>query len=79
MNWKDKEKGPECFCGMPTFVHVDKDGRADLVCMFHSRDAGAMFPLPKNGRPDNWPNLSIKEVDDVMMQGQAEEERREQN
>lgn len=67
--WIDKEEGPECFCGMPTAVYVREDGEANLLCIFHSYDAGALFPLPKDGKPDNWPNISREELNALMKQG----------
>ena len=35
------------------------------------------FPLPKDKRPDNWPNLTDEEVDQVMHAGQIELEAKE--
>jgi hypothetical protein len=72
--WIDKEKGPECFCGMPTGVYVDSDGKACLLCIFHDREAGAMFPLPKDGRPDNWPDIPREELNAIMKRGSEEDE-----
>lgn len=77
MKWTDKEEGPACFCGLPTIVLVAENGDANLVCMFHERDTGASFPLPKDKRPENWPNLSDEEVDKVMLEGQAEYDAKE--
>lgn len=74
MNWTDKEPGPDCFCGFPTVV-VLYEGRADLLCFFHTNEAGAMFPLPEE-RPENWPNLSDEEIDDLIeAAGLAREEK----
>lgn len=69
--WIDKEKGPECFCGMPTGVWVSGDD-AELVCIFHEKEAGAMFPLPYDGRPDNWPDIPREELNALMKQGAEE-------
>ncbi len=69
-----KEKGPECYCGMPTGVHVDEDGKAWLLCIFHTNEAGAMFPLPKDGRPDNWPEVTPEELNAIMLKGQEEDD-----
>ena len=69
-----KEKGPECFCGMPTMVHVDDDGKAWLLCVFHTNEAGAMFPLPKNGRPDDWPDSPREAINEIMKRGSEEDE-----
>ena len=72
MKWTDKEEGPTCYCGMPTVVVVDEDGKADLLCIFHTQAAGALFRLPRDKRPDNWPNLTDDEVDALMAEGQLE-------
>jgi len=77
MKWINKENGPLCFCGVPTFVSVADDGQADLVCIFHEKAEGALFPLPTDGRPENWPNLTDEEVDVIMLQGQKEADTRE--
>lgn len=75
MNWTDREKGPECFCGMPTMVVVSEDGkRADLMCIFHSYEAGAMFPLPVDGRPDKWPDMTNDEMKELVEAGIAEQD-----
>ncbi len=79
MNWTHGEKGPECFCGMPTGVVVSEDGkRVDLLCIFHSYEAGAMFPLPVNGRPENWPNVTNDEIKALVEAGIAEQEAAEE-
>lgn len=70
MKWVDKEEGPSCYCGMPTVVVVE-NGEANLLCIFHTQSAGALFPLPEE-RPDNWPNLNDDELDQVMLKGQEE-------
>lgn len=63
MNWTHGEKGPDCFCGMPTSVMASKDEkRVDLLCLFHTNEAGAMFALPKAGRPDTWPTITNEEM-----------------
>ena len=78
MNWTNGEKGPECFCGMPTGVVVSQDGkRVDLMCIFHTYEAGAMFPLPRDKRPDNWPNLTNDEMQKLVEEGTAEQEAEE--
>lgn len=75
MNWTHGEAGPECFCGMPTGIVLSADGkRVDLLCFCHTYEAGAMFPLPLNGRPDNWPNLTNDEIKELVDQGIAEQE-----
>jgi hypothetical protein len=67
--WIDGEKGPECFCGMPTSVCIFEDGSAHLMCLFHEYEAGAMFPLPKDARPENWPNIPREELNEIMIRG----------
>jgi hypothetical protein len=72
MKWIHDEKGPACFCGRPTFVFVKESGEAYLICLVHEGKAGALFPLPVDGRPDEWPNLVDKDVDAIMVRGQKE-------
>lgn len=76
--WQDREKGPECFCGAPTCVVVSKDGRVDLLCFFHTYEAGAMFPLPRNDRPENWPNLTSDEMSALVDKGIEEQKAEEE-
>lgn len=76
--WIDHEKGPECFCGMPTAVHVSSDGHASLLCIFHDAEAGAMFPLPDDGRPDNWPDIPREDLNALMIRGAEEDDAREE-
>lgn len=68
-----KEEGPPCCCGNPTFVSLFPDGRASLVCLFHSAAEGAMFPLPRGKRPDHWPNCTFDEMKVLVEEGIAEE------
>lgn len=70
--WIKSEMGPECYCGNPTIVHVAEDGRAMLMCFFHTYEAGASFALPKGGRPDGWPNLPYEEIKALVERGEAE-------
>jgi hypothetical protein len=70
-----KEKGPACFCGGPTWVEPWPEG-AELVCLLHTKAAGASFPLPA-ARPDNWPDLTREELHAFMTQGAKEAEERE--
>lgn len=73
MNWINKEKGPQCFCGMPTSVCVSEDGKINyLLCIFHTSAAGAMFYLPTNGRPEHWPNVTHDEMVALTKAGHAE-------
>jgi len=69
--WDGTEKGPECFCGMPTGVILDEDGRASLLCLFHTNAEGSMFPLPKE-KPEKWPDLTRDELDACMTLGAEE-------
>lgn len=72
MDWKNGEKGPDCFCGNPTSVIVDeKTGEINLLCFFHTKQAGAIFPLPKAGRPDHWPNMTDEEMIVLVEAGYA--------
>ena len=78
MNWINKEKGPECFCGMPTVISVTPDEKeVHLLCIFHSDADGAMFPLPVNGRPEHWPNMTHDEMKSLVEQGFAEQDGKE--
>jgi hypothetical protein len=52
--WVNNERGPDCFCGDPTVVKTEGLKKPALLCIFHSRDAGAMFTLPDT-RPEWWP------------------------
>ncbi len=53
-NWTDNEDGPDCQCGNPTVVKLMPDGKPVLMCLFHTGEAGAIFPLPSE-RPETWP------------------------
>jgi hypothetical protein len=78
MDWKHGEKGPTCFCGKPTAVMIDnKTGDISLVCLFHSSVAGALFPLPKAGRPDKWPEMTDPEMIVLVDQGYEEQDAKE--
>lgn len=75
MNWTHGEQGPTCFCGMPTYVMISEDNkRINLLCVFHTSEAGALFPLPINDRPDNWLNLTDEEMSDLIDRGIKEQE-----
>ena len=71
--WVKSEKGPDCYCGNPTIVHVADDGRAMLICFFHTKEEGASFALPKGGRPDKWPEVSHDEMQALVERGIAEQ------
>ena len=66
--WQKSESGPTCFCGWPTIVTMNDDGTASLLCIGHTYEAGAIFPLPKE-RPEKWPNLSNEEMKTLIEQG----------
>ena len=71
MKWIHGEQGPSCYCGQPTVVAVNELGEADLLCYFHEKDSGAVFPLP-SVKPEKWPHLTDEELDEVMFNGQDE-------
>lgn len=73
MEWKNGEKGPTCFCGMPTAVVINEDSTVNLLCIFHTKLAGATFPLPKKGRPDKWPAMSDDEMSVLVDAGYQEQ------
>lgn len=70
-----KEKGPRCYCGCATWVEPSWGGAPRLVCIFHTKEAGASFPLPAE-RPDKWPDLSRDEMQAFMDKGAAEAQAR---
>lgn len=72
MEWRHGEDGPTCTCGWPTNVVVSGD-QADLMCFGHTKEAGAMFPLPRR-RPDNWPDLSHEEMERLVNEAFRERE-----
>lgn len=73
MKWIDKEPGPECYCGAPTFVALFENGDAALICIFHEYEAGASFPLPKE-KPEKWPNMTNEEMAELVDKGIKEQE-----
>ena len=75
MDWKHGEKGPKCFCGHPTNIVIDeKTGDVNLLCLLHTAMAGAIFPLPKNGRPDKWPAMTDEEMIELVDAGYADQD-----
>lgn len=72
MEWKNGEAGPTCLCGKATIVSISHQG-INLVCLYHTHEAGAFFPLPKR-RPSRWPNLSEAEMERLVDEGFAEQE-----
>lgn len=74
MEWKHGEAGPVCFCGLPTVVSLkDEFGNVsvNLVCLFHTASAGAIFPLPKE-KPANWPSMTDTEMHALIDQAYIE-------
>jgi hypothetical protein len=49
--WTENEDGPACSCGELTVVKILPDGQPVLLCFFHTREAGAVTPLPET-RPE---------------------------
>lgn len=72
-SWTNGEKGPKCFCGMTTTVMVDKSGEVNLLCLTHIGEHGALFPLPKNFRPQQFPYLSDEDMTTLVDQGFQEQ------
>ena len=62
---------------MPTGVCVYEDGSAHLMCIFHEYEAGAMFPLPADKRPEGWPDIPREELNQLMILGSQEAAERE--
>lgn len=52
--WIIGEEAPDCYCGWPLRVADDGEGGFALMCLGHTREAGAMFKLPSE-KPDDWP------------------------
>lgn len=74
MSWVNGEKGPKCFCGMPTNVTIYEGGKTvNLICIFHRYESGAVFPLPANGKPEHWPNLTNDEMKLLVEAGSLEQ------
>ena len=70
--WIQSEPGPICTCGWPTFVNVTEKEIA-LICIGHSYEAGAAFPLPKN-KPEKWPDLTNDEMQKLVEEGMKEQD-----
>lgn len=68
--WVDREKGPTCICGWPTFV-IMMGEKPNLMCFGHTKAEGAMFRLPSK-RPENWSTLTTEELGPVIEEGQKE-------
>ena len=77
-DWIDGEAGPQCPCGNPTAVMIGGFDRPYLVCVFHDAEGSVMYPIPRRGRPDQWPNMIIGEMDELITQGEEEQEREDQ-
>jgi len=50
--WIENEDGPDCSCGNPTVVKL-VDGKAVLLCLFHTGPEGMYVPLP-DMVPHDW-------------------------
>ena len=74
--WVNTEPGPTCKCGWPTAVSVSKGRLPILWCFGHTKEAGAMWPLP-NDKPGNWPNLSDEEMQALIVKGEAQHKEKE--
>lgn len=72
MNWVQGEPGPTCFCGKPTIVFISDDSAVDLFCMLHQNIQPTMFPLPKNDKPEHWPNMTDQEMIELVNKGMEE-------
>lgn len=78
MKWIHGEPGPTCFCGLPTMVYLDEEGlQANLLCLGHTREHGAIFPLPLNQRPETWPVVSDDEMNKLVDAGFVEQDKKE--
>jgi hypothetical protein len=44
--WTENEDGPACACGELTVVKILPGGQPVLMCLFHTREAGAVTRLP---------------------------------
>ena len=76
MKWIHGEAGPTCFCGLPTVVCLDKDGtQANLLCIAHTSEFGAMFPLPMNQKPDTWPEVDADTMANLVDAGFVEQDK----
>lgn len=75
--WINKEPGPTCTCGNPTWVRVGKEGWATLLCVLHTPAEGAFFDLPSE-KPDKWPNMTNDEMDELVKLGSQEADDREE-
>jgi hypothetical protein len=44
--WTENEDGPVCACGEMTVVKITPDGKPVLMCLLHTKEAGAVTRLP---------------------------------
>lgn len=78
MKWTHGEEGPTCFCGQPTHIMVGEEGgEVNLLCFAHTQFAGALFPVPRDKRPDTWPNLTDDEMIVLVNEGYADQDTQE--
>jgi hypothetical protein len=64
-SWTKNEDGPVCACGGETVVKIMPDGRAVLLCFFHTSAEGAYWSLPDE-RPDGFENMTLSELQDSV-------------
>ena len=72
--WTHGEPGPKCFCGRDTNVMICADGKVNLMCLAHTKEETALFPLPAT-RPEKWPDMTNEEMQALVDQGFLEHER----
>ena len=72
MIWKDNEEGPLCTCGHTTTVKIH-NGKAILMCLFHTYEEGASWALPSEHKPSGWPYISNEEIERLIQEGIKEE------
>lgn len=72
--WEDKEK-ISCPCGNPAIVNfMEGNPRPQMLCIFHSYESGALYPLPMV-KPDWFTDNTNKElVNKVLTLGSQEAE-----
>jgi hypothetical protein len=54
-----------------TYVVLDIRGLAHLACFNHCYETGGLLPLTKE-RPENWPNLTIVELNALIERAKQE-------
>lgn len=57
---------------------VDEEGgEVNLLCFAHTQFAGALFPVPRNNRPDSWPKLTDDEMIALVNEGYQDQDTQE--